>query len=503
MERNSEDQTQGIPSSDWGLIGEYYDDYATTSERDRLRAARGAVERESIVHPIHHVPMTPQSSPEPSAEEARAGQLLNRLDASAHKLASADSAEILPLALDTFLSLCSAARGLALIWPEGAAACRVEVNRRMLEWADSFTREARFWEAAPGEAHLVQLARTVQDTAGDGASDPLMGRLADAGVQWYIWLPLAVQGRVEVVLIALGDGAAPTPPKSDLLLSALGVLGDLLGAMLEQARLRLLLNRKDAIRSEFLTLASHELKSPLTVIKGYSQLLLRQARRGGSSGVVDMGGLEVINQQVNRMSNLVAELLDASRIERGVLEVQLQPVELVGLVRHVVGQRQRVLPDAAFRLMAPESALMVLGDPARLEQVLGQLLDNAIRFGNEYGPVEVRVQRAAANTLPPALLATALERGESQPAAQGDMALVEVRDYGLGLPAAERPMLFTAFYRGPEQGVHRQLAGLGLGLYLSRYLMTRQHGYLWAEFPAAEGAPSSIFSFALPLLSIS
>ncbi len=436
-------------------------------------------------------------------QKAQIEHLLASLDALAHELAGAESAAILPLALRRFLALCHVSAGLALSRPEGATAGRVAAAQDVPEdLAKAFAQEPRFWETASGGVAFVSVAEKGRRAVGrPEGQEGLNQRLAAVGVSWYAWLPLEVSEQVAVVLVALGSGALPAASERSAIHLAAALLADLAAGALERAHLRQLVASEGRARDEFIGLASHELKSPLTVIKGYSQLLLRQARRSSHGETIDLNGLEAISQQVSRMSTLVGELLDFSRIARGTLEITPAPVDVVALVRQVVEQRQRALPQITFALTVKEPELMALADRVRLEQVLGYLLDNAVKFGPEEGVVEITVRRAPADLLPQPSASAKAE--DTKAAVQPDVALISVRDYGPGLPNEEQVKLFTAFYRGPEHSFQRQLAGLGLGLYLSRYLIDRQNGCLWAEFPLTADEMGGIFYLALPLVSAS
>lgn len=452
-----------------------------------------------VLHFQPTLPTSPQPSDGVPGQEASVELLLGALDVAARKLASAENAGILPLALQEFLALCGARRGLVLTRSEEVAGCQVAVRQQIPEdVAEEFTRERRFWALPAGGAAFAPSEMGASGPPGDQHTPgALEARLAAVGIPWYAWLPLALPEGVEAVLIALGEGNLPAAGERARLLLAGAVLGDLAAAALQRARLRHLLVRSERVRDEFIGLASHELKSPLTVIKGYSQLLLRQARRSELARTLDLGGLEAISQQVNRMSSLVGELLEFSRIQRGTLEVEPAPVDVVALVRQALAQHQRALPDVIFYLTAREPELIALADRALLTEVLGYLLENAIKFGQEEGVVEVIVQRVLASSLPPSFAMEPATNGQA--AAQGEVALISVRDYGPGLPSEERDRLFTAFYRGPEHSPQRRLAGLGLGLYVSHALISRQNGHLWAEFPGNDHAAGSIFYLSLPL----
>ncbi|HEU5198304.1 MAG TPA: HAMP domain-containing sensor histidine kinase, partial [Ktedonobacterales bacterium] len=439
--------------------------------------------------------------PQPGQYDSEA--LLLALAGMSHALAHAESIDILPLVLQELLTFTGGESGLALTCPEGSDLCRVAIRHNIAEeLAEGFGEQPARWNASCGE--IIQLSSIVSPEGQVDENMPgaaFLARLARAGVRWYLALPLQAQGKVEAIALALGRHAPIYPEGSVILSTAVALLSELASAALQQAQLRHLLTREGRARDEFIGLASHELKSPLTIIKGYAQLLLRQAKRS-NGGAVDLNGLEAISQQVTRMSLIVGQLLDVSRIERGMVEVKPQQTDLVALVQRVVEQRQKILPDMPLHLLAREPKLMASVDPARVEQVLSYLLDNAIKFGQEQGPVEVTIERAPASIVPHAPPANSAEPDAGNGTyVTNEVALISVRDYGLGVAVEERGRLFTAFYRGPENSPHRQLAGLGLGLYLSHNLVARQGGLLWAEFPNALGLGGSLFRMSFPLNS--
>jgi signal transduction histidine kinase len=229
-------------------------------------------------------------------------------------------------------------------------------------------------------------------------------------------------------------------------------------------------------RVEFISLAAHELRSPLTSVKGYAQLLLRAARKHPTYSESQLHALQSIEQQAARMSDMVGELLDAARIQRGTLELQPRLVDLEGLARRVVDQRRPGLERHQLRLDTDAVALVGRWDPQRLEQVIRDLIDNAVRYSPDGGAVSVRVSHT------------------------GHVAHLCVRDEGIGVPPEERERIFEAFYRGAEPQ-RRNLAGLGLGLFVSCAIVERLGGRIWLDLPEAGDANlrGSQFCIALPL----
>lgn len=226
----------------------------------------------------------------------------------------------------------------------------------------------------------------------------------------------------------------------------------------------------DQMKDEFVSIAAHELRTPLTAIKGYAELLDRRLRaQGGREG--DRKSLGVIRKQTERLSGLVNEMLDVSRIEAGRLQLHREPFDLSALVGEVVNN-MRVSSEAHILSIAAEPAIEVSGDAARIEQVLINLISNAITYSPESGEIDVRAWT------------------------EGDTARVSVSDRGAGIAREEIPHLFDRFYRAPNAGVTRS-GGMGLGLYISREIVARHGGTI--EVESTEGVGST-FTFILPLV---
>ena len=229
----------------------------------------------------------------------------------------------------------------------------------------------------------------------------------------------------------------------------------------------------DDERLAFLSFAAHELRGPLTAVKGYAQLVLIAARKDPTFPARSRRALHAIDQQTTRMADMVAELLDATRIQRGAFELNVQLIELNLLVQHAVEQRRASLEQHTIALEAGRETLIGMWDAARVEQIVRDLLDNAVRYSPNGGVITVSMARA------------------------DTMARVCVRDPGIGVPESERERIFEAFYRGdiPQQ---RHLSGLGLGLYVGRTVAERQGGRLWLD-TLPPGESGSRFCVELPL----
>jgi signal transduction histidine kinase len=211
------------------------------------------------------------------------------------------------------------------------------------------------------------------------------------------------------------------------------------------------------LREEFLSIAAHELRTPLTSLNGYAQMAARQLEREGRLEQPRAERmLGAIAGQAERLSRLVAKLLDVSRLEGGSLTLERRPVDLVGLAAGCVDAAQACTDRHRVTLQAP-STLEAEADPLRLEQVLTNLLDNAIKYSPEGGPIQVVLARA-----------------------RDGWVELAVRDWGLGIPPRRRGRIFERFYQAHGDG-HR--SGLGLGLYVSRRIAELHGGAIRAEFP--------------------
>lgn len=230
-------------------------------------------------------------------------------------------------------------------------------------------------------------------------------------------------------------------------------------------------------RMAFLSFAAHELRGPLTAVKGYAQLALIAARKDATFPERSRRALHAIDQQTTRMADMVAELLDATRIQRGAFEVRPRLIELNMLVQHAVEQRIVALEHHTVELDMGRETLVGMWDALRIEQTVRDLLDNAVRYSPSGGVIRVRLERA------------------------GAMARLWVSDPGIGVPEDERERIFEAFFHGTNAEA-RHLSGLGLGLFVGRTVAERLGGRLWLEPSGAEESGSR-FCLELPLANAS
>jgi signal transduction histidine kinase len=227
------------------------------------------------------------------------------------------------------------------------------------------------------------------------------------------------------------------------------------------------------LRDQFLSIASHELKTPLTSLLGNAQLLQRRARREGSAfSERDLRSIGVITDQAGRLNKLIAALLDIARIEAGHLSIERAPIDIGGLARRVVGEVQPTLEQHSLAYVGVDEPLIVSGDELRIEQVLQNLIGNAIKYSPTGGPVVVQAER------------------------RGRTAYLLVIDRGIGIPASALPRLFSRFFRASNVNP-QHISGLGVGLYVVKEIVALHGGDVTAI--SHEGAGST-FTVSLPLL---
>ena len=209
----------------------------------------------------------------------------------------------------------------------------------------------------------------------------------------------------------------------------------------------------------------HELRAPLTVIRGQAQLARRQI---GRDAVKERVAIDTAIAQADRMSAMLTELLDHARLSSNALTLKVIAFDLAGAVVEAIA-RHDYEATPRIRLRRPTGNVPVRGDSGRVAQILDNLLSNSVKYSGPGDPIEVSL------------------------AVEGDQALVRIADHGLGVPEGERGMLFTPFFRSTRT---RHVPGTGLGLHISRRLAERHGGGLRLEDSSSAG---SVFVLTLPV----
>ena len=233
------------------------------------------------------------------------------------------------------------------------------------------------------------------------------------------------------------------------------------------------LEEANQTKDQFLSIASHELKTPITSIRGHAQLTMHRLtkQKDLSPEMQEIGAtLKKIDDQTTRLTSLIDELMDVSSIRAGKLELRKQRCDLRHICRTVV-EDQRLLSGRAITLGMPEKVVKMQADCERLEQVFTNLISNAIKYSPEGSPVEVTLS------------------------VQGAKTLIQIKDSGKGIPKDQQEHIFETFYRTPDAQTSSK-RGLGLGLAISKNIVERHNGRIWCESEPERG---SMFFVELPV----
>lgn len=225
-------------------------------------------------------------------------------------------------------------------------------------------------------------------------------------------------------------------------------------------------------REAFVSIASHELKTPLAGLLGHAHMMQRRSERGEPLSERSQHSLRTIIQQADRLNRMINSLLDVSRVQTGQLTVERGALDLGTLVERVVAEQQPALSKHTLTLSEPEHPLIVAGDEVRLTQVFANLLSNAIKYSPAGGPIAVGVT------------------------AHSGYAHVSVADQGVGIAPAAQANVFQRFFRVPGEATE-QASGLGIGLYVVKEIVAKHGGSITVESAVGQG---STFTVHLPLV---
>lgn len=242
---------------------------------------------------------------------------------------------------------------------------------------------------------------------------------------------------------------------------------------MDNARLYEQAQQAIAARDHFLAMAAHELKTPVTSILGYAQMLDRRMERDERVSERYRASMRTLAEQTMRLNKLVSSLFDLSRVHTGQLDLERAPVDLSALVSHVVDTYEASLERHQLRYEPWNGELpcVVIGDELRLEQALHNLLENAVKYSPDGGEIRVAVSRRVHEVC------------------------ITVSDQGIGIPADAMPQLFTRFFRATNVR-ESAISGLGLGLYVIREVIEGHGGRVEVDSRPAMG---TTFRLLLPL----
>ncbi len=273
-------------------------------------------------------------------------------------------------------------------------------------------------------------------------------------------------------------------------------MGDITGAVMAFQDISFV-KEEERLKDEMTSVASHELRQPITVIQGHAQRLKRQLRQLTEQEhyLIDPEALRKLadgmESQTTRLNRLVSDLLDMSRIQAGHLRLHAEPMSLVRLVERLVETQGETNPEHRFvvenNVASQFGELTGTWDENRIEQIVTNLLQNAVK----YSPPGSEI-RATLNVLPRGTRVGSKERGRKRLAS--DSAHLAITDDGIGIPPNGLVHLFERFYRAPNTS---DIQGTGLGLYLCQQLALAHRGFLWAESRGL--GHGSTFHLELPL----
>jgi signal transduction histidine kinase len=224
----------------------------------------------------------------------------------------------------------------------------------------------------------------------------------------------------------------------------------------------------EEIKSTFISIISHELKTPVSLIKGYAGTLRREDANWDEATLQQ--SLAVIEEESDRLNDLIDNLLEASRLQAGGLELSVEEIRLDHLVQRVV---EKFRPQTREHLLVadfPPDFPTVRADYDRLEQVLSNLISNAVKYSSQGGTIRVQGWQ------------------------EGDWVCVAVSDEGIGITKRDQARIFDRFFRA-EEVMTSKTKGAGLGLYLVRAIIAAHGGRIWVQSEKGHG---STFVFALP-----
>jgi len=222
------------------------------------------------------------------------------------------------------------------------------------------------------------------------------------------------------------------------------------------------------LKSDLLHIISHDLKSPLTVISGYAEILLDGPQKVAENWE---SILQEILSQTRMMARLIEDTLAISKIESGIIELNLEDLDVTYPIENIIAIHQH---ECRFKKELPVPLLKVRADKLRLHEILDNLITNAIKYSGPDNEITISAVHEA----------------------QNGVMVIAVRDKGFGISQEEIPNLFKKFYRIKNEA-SRGIAGTGLGLYIVKQMVEAHQGKIWVESMLNQG---STFSFSLPIV---
>lgn len=305
-------------------------------------------------------------------------------------------------------------------------------------------------------------------------ADSLLRETAGSGRAWH-----STDGSALIAPIQLGGhslGSLGVAGRTKLSTVALEAVAQLIAIAIERARIQDSASRLEATRqneqlkSTLLDALAHEFKTPLTSVKAAITTLLSRPH-----STVESEFLDIINEETDRMTSLVNDSIELARIGSGPFRLHREPCAAKEVIYSVLPEFRILLEGRDLRVTIDDSLPSLSIDKKLTELVLRQLLNNALKYSPPGSPIQVSAE---------------LQR-------EGTWVLVEVANYGPSIPKAEQPFLFEKFYRGSS--VRTRIAGTGMGLSISRDIISAHGGRIWVQSEKGEGVQ---FCFTLPTVTV-
>jgi two-component system sensor histidine kinase KdpD len=297
--------------------------------------------------------------------------------------------------------------------------------------------------------------------------------LVAAGIKSYAGVPIKVKNTIIGVLFVHSTKKSAFSGKMRLLIA----FANEAGIAIENARLYKdastvgALREADRLKTELLANVSHDLRTPLTSIKGYSTTILRHYQKLTDEEKRDF--LKEIDRASDRLTELIENLLQLSKLEAGGFRMNKEPLAIDNLITNTIEDMQQKAQGHRFAMKSPKSLPLVEADPRRIRQVLDNLLGNAVKYSPEGTDISVLCE-------------------------VDDRSLtVHVKDQGVGIAANELDRIFERFYQAASGTSSHKGGGVGLGLAICKGIIEAHDGRIWAQSELGKG---SVFTFMLPLL---
>ncbi len=259
------------------------------------------------------------------------------------------------------------------------------------------------------------------------------------------------------------------------------------------------LEKLEKMKSEFISIVSHELRTPITSIKNSLDMML--SRRMGEITSTQDNFLNLAKRNLDRLSGIVNDLLDLSKIEAGKMEYRFEEYNIVETLNFVLSTFEPVAKKKNIDLImdTENSKFIILADSGKIEQVLSNIISNAVKFTREGGKILVKAEKIDSGSLNKSLLLVALEdKNPDNLRLYGDYIKVSVKDTGIGIKKEDIAKVFDKFQQ-IESSLSRTTGGTGLGLPIAKQLLEAHSGHIWFESEFRKG---TTFSFIIPAVKL-